>query len=111
VGDVGDVDPQPVGVLLALDRDGVVEVLRVDRVGRPRRQVAEVRPLVDLRFDLVVHALGPRLGLAEDRVRKLVADLELLEQLRSLLGEAVGQRLGDRHGALVLSGPLFRLVV
>jgi hypothetical protein len=105
------VNPQPVGALLALDGDGVVEVLRVDRVGGPRRQVAEVRSVVDLGLDLVVHVLGPSLGLAEDLVRELVGDLELLEQVRPLVGEAVRQLRRDRHGTLVLGGPRFRLVV
>jgi len=91
VGHVGDVDPQSVGALLALDGDGVVEILRVDRVGGPRCQVTEILPLVDLGFDLLVHVLGPGLGFAEDLVRKFVADLELLEQLRPLLGKTVGQ--------------------
>jgi len=80
----------------------------VDRVGGPRCQVTEILPLVDLGFDLLVHVLGPGLGFAEDLVRKFVADLELLEQLRPLLGKTVGQLRRDRHGTLVLRGPRFR---
>ncbi len=48
-----------------LDRDGVVEVLRVDGVSRPRRHIPEVLPLVDLVLNLRLNALRALLGLVQ----------------------------------------------
>ena len=72
--DVGDVDAQaPVALLVARQRDRVVEVARRRRVDRHGQDVAEVEPAADLGF---VEQLGLLAGLVEDRLVEGVGDVE-----------------------------------
>ena len=111
VADVRDVDPQAVALFGAFDRDGVVEVLGVGGVGRPRRQLPEVAALFEFRLDVPLRVLCTGLGLLEHLVRELVADLELLEELLALVREVAGEVLVDPDGTLPLRGSGVRLLV
>ena len=74
VGHVGDVDAQaPVPVLVARQRDRVVEVASGGRVDRHGQDVAEVQPRADLGF---VELPGLLAGLVEDLLVEGVGDVE-----------------------------------
>jgi len=102
VGDVRDVHPEHELLVAFLDRDGVVEVLGVDRIRRPRGHVSEIPALLEFLVDVGLWVLGQFLGLREDFGWKLVANLELLEELLALVLEVSREILGDFHGALPL---------
>ena len=100
MGHVRDVNPQDDFVLAHVDGDGVVEVLGVDGVDRPGVHLAEVFALVDFVLNLGLDVVRSLLGFLEDFGRKLVAEVELLEQFLALVFEVSREFLVDFDRAL-----------
>ena len=85
---VGDVDPQPpMPVVELLQRDGVVEIPRVDRIDRDDRLAGEIRAVAD-RF---VERFGLPAGLVQGVFGKMVGQVELADDR-----ERVDARLSAR---------------
>ena len=88
-GDVGDVDPDPGAVALALGRDGVVEVARgrrVDGEGRQRGEVAARRRARARRRSAAAPALRPRARRGSRGTPSSLAQQRLDRVARAFLG-------------------------